>query len=184
MTRLAGIARTSQAGAKTPCEDRHAVSVAAYEAFVRQNCAALLRSLTLVSLDPEVAADAAQEAFIQVYKHWEEVQQHEAPEAWLYRVAVNRCKDYRRRLTRAARLFRRLAAEVPTRDGLVEWDARDEGLALLGNLPARQRTAAVLFYGADFSVARVAAVMNISEGAVKSHLARARESLRDVLEEG
>jgi RNA polymerase sigma factor (sigma-70 family) len=183
VTRLIGIARTSEAETRAPYRDRRAVSAAAYETFVRQNCAALLKSLTLVSLDPEVAADAAQEAFIQLYKHWEAIRRHDSPEAWLYRVGVNRCKDYRRRLARGARLFRRLVAEVPTPGVPVEWDARDEGLALLGNLPRRQRTAAALFFGADFSVAQVAAVMNISEGAVKSHLARARESLREVLEE-
>jgi len=55
-------------------------------------------------------------------------------------------------------------------------------MAMLGRLPLRQRTAAALFYEADFSVAEIAAVMNISEGAVKSHLSRARQSLRQVLE--
>ena len=79
-------------------------STDAYEDFVRAHCSRLVRSLTLVTLDPELAADAAQDAFLQLYLHWEKVKRHEAPEAWLYRVGINRCRDYGRSLGRATRL--------------------------------------------------------------------------------
>jgi RNA polymerase sigma factor (sigma-70 family) len=141
----------------------------------------LVRSLTLVVLDRELAADAAQEAFLQLYLHWHQVQ-HQDPVAWVYRVGNNRCKDHYRYLARTAKLFKRLVdASAVGREG-VEWESRSEALAILGCLPRRQRTAAALFYEADLSVADIAAVMNISEGAVKSHLSRARETLRKTLE--
>ncbi len=159
-----------------------AAAVLAYEAFVRQHCARLIQSLTLVTLDQELAADAAQEAFLQLHLHWEEVHRHQNPTAWLYRVGINRCKDYRRHLGRLSKLVGRLAANLPPASESVEWESRVDAMAMLGRLPLRQRTAAALFYEADFSVAEIAAVMNISEGAVKSHLSRARQSLRQVLE--
>ncbi len=162
--------------------DAEEVSVAVYEAFVRQHCSRLVRSLTLMSLDPELAADAAQEAFIQLYTHWNKVQSHEAPEAWLYRVAINRCKDHRRYLTRVSKLLTRIASQPPIEGQSVEWDSRLDAQAMLGRLPTRQRTAAALHFEADLSVADIAVVMNISEGTVKSHLFRARESLRQILE--
>ena len=155
---------------------------ASYEAFVRRHGARLVRSLTLVSLDPELAADSAQDAFLQLHLHWDKVQKYEDPVAWLYRVGVNRSKDYRRRLIRTAKLFKRLVDASPPESNRVDWEGRHESLAIFGPLPLRQRTAAALFYHADFSVAEIAAVMNISEGAVKSHLSRARETLRKVLE--
>ena len=65
----------------------------------------------------------------------------------------------------------------------MEWEGRIEAVAVLSGLPLRQRTATALFFAADFSVAEIAAVMNISEGAVKGLLFRARESLRGALEE-
>jgi RNA polymerase sigma factor (sigma-70 family) len=154
---------------------------ASYDAFVRGHYARLVRSLTLVVLDRELAADAAQEAFLQLYLHWHQVQ-HQDPVAWVYRVGNNRCKDHYRYLARTAKLFKRLVdASAVGREG-VEWESRSEALAILGCLPRRQRTAAALFYEADLSVADIAAVMNISEGAVKSHLSRARETLRKTLE--
>jgi len=155
---------------------------ASYEAFVRDNYRHLIQSLTLIALDPDLAADAAQEAFLQLYLHWQEVQKHPDPVAWVYRVGTNRCKDHYRYLARTAKLFRQLVnASAAERDG-VEWESRSEALAILGCLPRQQRTAAALFYEADLSVADIAAVMKISEGAVKSHLSRARETLRKTLE--
>jgi RNA polymerase sigma factor (sigma-70 family) len=56
-------------------------------------------------------------------------------------------------------------------------------LRALRALPVRQREAAVLFYVADLPLHAVADAMGISDGAVKSHLARAREGLRVNLEE-
>jgi RNA polymerase sigma factor (sigma-70 family) len=149
---------------------------------VLQHCTRLIQSLTLVVLDRELAADAAQDAFLQLHLHWEEVQRHQDPAAWLYRVGINRCRDYRRYLDRASKLFVRLVATLPPEEEWVEWESRLEALAMLGGLPLRQRTAAALFFEADLSVADIAAVMNISEGAVKSHLSRAREALRKALE--
>ena len=54
--------------------------------------------------------------------------------------------------------------------------------AALNRLPLKQRTAVVLFYFHDLSVAQVAQTMGISEGAVNQHLHRAREALRMRLE--
>jgi RNA polymerase sigma factor (sigma-70 family) len=58
---------------------------------------------------------------------------------------------------------------------------RSSVLAALSALPVRQREAVVLRYYADLSEAQIAAAMGISRGAVKSHVARAKDSLRAVL---
>ncbi len=55
-------------------------------------------------------------------------------------------------------------------------------LMALRSLPERQRQAVVLHYLLDCPVTSVANVMGLSEGAVKSHLYKARASLRDLLE--
>jgi RNA polymerase sigma factor (sigma-70 family) len=58
---------------------------------------------------------------------------------------------------------------------------RSSVLAALGALPARQREVVVLRYYADLSETQIAAALGISTGAVKSHVARAKNSLRGVL---
>jgi RNA polymerase sigma-70 factor (ECF subfamily) len=158
------------------------VQTARYEAVVRRSSERLIQMLDVVYLDRQLAADAAQDAFVQLYLHWDEVGSSAKPEAWLYRVAVNRCKDYRRRMARAGRLVRRLAAASPLETSRDTWEPADDLVKLLCRLPVRQRAAAGLFYQADMSIAEIARTMGISEGAVNSHLNRARRTLKEILE--
>jgi RNA polymerase sigma-70 factor, ECF subfamily len=141
----------------------------------------LVRCLTAMFLDRELAADAAQDAFVQLYLHWDKVTAAGEPDAWVYRVAINRCRDYRRAVVRASRLFDRLVGSAPPEAG-PDWQPRAEFISVLAALPRGQRIAAALYYDADLPVAEIANVMGISQGAVSSHLHRARTALRPLLE--
>jgi RNA polymerase sigma factor (sigma-70 family) len=55
-------------------------------------------------------------------------------------------------------------------------------ISALRSLPERQREALVLRFYLDLSEEQVAAAMNISAGAVKSHTSRGKAALRSVLE--
>lgn len=149
--------------------------------------APLVRALTMISLDREAAADAAQEAFIQLYLRWDRVEEYRDPVAWLYRVGINRCKDYRRFLSRTARVVERLASQGDRRvegDEIVDWAPEVDFASTFRSLPRRQRTAATLYYLNDLSTGEIAKIMSISEGAVNSHLHRAREALKGLVEAG
>lgn len=67
--------------------------------------------------------------------------------------------------------------------GSVE-DRRYDGLwdAVLA-LPEDQRTAVVLFYYEDMTLAQIASVLGVAQGTVKSRLCRARGRLREMLKE-
>ncbi len=157
-------------------------AVVDFEQFVRDNSAALLLTLSFVALDKETAADACQEAFVQLYLNWDKVSAYEDPVAWLCRVGINRCRDVQRKLTRKNRLMRRLEAQAKQAPLIYDWITDSELMSVLSQLPPRQRAAVVLFYQRDFSIARIAALMEISEGAVNSHLHKARKALRKALE--
>src|SRR5262249_53181142 len=62
-------------------------------------------------------------------------------------------------------------------------EQRDRVLAALEALPERDRDVLVLRYLEDLSTAEAAAVLGVSEGAVKMRLLRAVQRLRDVLGE-
>lgn len=152
-----------------------------YEDFVRRHSVSLVRTLTLILLDRAAAEDVAQEAFLKLYLNWDAVRTHPAPDSWLYRVAVNRATDYRRRLARWMRTAARLR-ETPNAAQSEVWEPSPEFLSAMHSLPQGQRTAAVLRYLLDMPVEEVAATMGISEGAVSSHLHRARKALSSTLE--
>ena len=125
----------------------------------------------------------SQETFLRLYTHWDQVSKHPDLVAWLYRVALNRASHYRRSLARAARLVERLGNNASGTEASPPWEPETEFLSILRNLPKRQRVATALHYVGDLSVPEVARAMGISEGAVNSHLHRARLALKDMLEE-
>jgi RNA polymerase sigma-70 factor (ECF subfamily) len=152
---------------------------AEFEAFFVESYGGLLRTLTVIIGDGEMAADALQDAYQKAYVRWGRIRRYDAPAAWVRHVAVNRSRDLIRSNDRRRRNEERAAGP----DQVVDPDIDDSLLALLKPLPHRQRTAMALFYLEDLSVEQVADAMGVSSGAVKYHLNQGREKLRPLLEE-
>lgn len=145
------------------------------EMIFRSEFSRLVGSLAAAAGSPDQAADAVQEAFIQAHLHWRRVGRYDDPVAWIRRVAVNRILNQRRSgRRRESAMARRGPGDEYVPHPLIGDLALASALAAL---PLRQRTAMALRFIADLSVADVARAMNISEGAVKSHVHRARERL-------
>lgn len=139
----------------------------------------LTRAATLVTGDVDAARDCVQEAFLRLCRDWDKVKDYEHLELWVRQVTINLARDHRRARLRGMFLTSRLS-ELPTD----EPDSRGEdGLwKTVRSLPPRQRLAIGLYYLADLRISEISTTMGISEGAVKKHLDRARNSLRRNLE--
>jgi RNA polymerase sigma-70 factor (ECF subfamily) len=123
------------------------------------------------------AQDIAQEAFCRAWARWQKIGKYDDPAAWVRRVAWNLARSHWRR-SRVAIGFLRKHREVHTPGPGPESVAITRALA---TLPARQRTAIVLHYIADLSIAEIARQEGVAEGTVKSWLHRGRAALADVL---
>ena len=150
----------------------------AYSWFFRTEYPAVVRTAFLVAGDRGAAEDAAQEAFIQLLRHWRKVSRYEQPDAWVRRIAL------RIAIRRAKRDKKRLeieAAEAGTsRSGA---DAAPDLANVVRALPPQQRAAVALFYYEDRPVSEIATVLSCSESTVKVHLHKARKSLARILGE-
>jgi RNA polymerase sigma-70 factor (ECF subfamily) len=147
-----------------------------FEELFRGHYARLVRALTVAAGNAEDAADAVQEAFVQLHRHWRRVRRYDDPVGWLRRVATNRVLNQRRGRER----YERARANVPQSDPVTasEHAIWDEVKAL----PTQQRTVIGLHYLGELSVQEVAEAMGIAPGTVKSHLHDARQRLRERLE--
>lgn len=139
----------------------------------------LVGALSLYSGRADVAEELTQETLSRVWLRWDEVSQMASPEGWAYRVGINLANSHFRRRAAERRARRRLARQ----QSWVTADTRDRSEAiavrrLVATLPARQRTALVLRYYADLSVADTAALMECAEGTVKALTSQAIASLR------
>ena len=140
----------------------------------------LIGALALHCGDIDVAEELAQEALVRVWDRWSSVRTTASPEGWTHRVAFNLAHSlYRRRAAerRARERAGRVAAAAPEPDQADALAVR----AAVAALPPRQRTALVLRYFSDLSIADTAIAMRCAEGTVKSLTAQALAALRPKL---
>lgn len=99
--------------------------------------------------------------------------------SFLYTAVLNEARMFHR--SRSRRRARETRAHVAV--SIVQPEVHPEVPAALDRLSPRQRAVVVLTYWDDLTPAGVAARIGISEGAVRRHLARARRTLRRLLDE-
>jgi RNA polymerase sigma-70 factor (sigma-E family) len=141
----------------------------------------MLRLAVLLGADD--AEDVVAEAFWQLYRRWQRLRNADAAVAYLRSVVVNLTRMRLRHL----QVVRRNTEQVVEGLRSAESEAllRDDQRVLveaLKQLPARQREALVLRYWLGLKESEIAAAMNISCGAVKSHTARGMGTLTRAME--
>ncbi|HWY87317.1 MAG TPA: sigma-70 family RNA polymerase sigma factor [Gemmataceae bacterium] len=138
-------------------------------------------------LNAEVALDIMQEAFLRLWKQWQEGGEILNPRAWLLRVARNLAEDY------AKSAFRRNGTQPPqTMNGVKGRDIlpldkmeREETFGelrkQLSQLAPADREILTLRYGLDYNANQIAEILDINSTAVHMRLSRARQRLADRL---
>lgn len=151
-----------------------------FEAFYRESHRAVLRVASRHVTDREEAEDITQEAFARCFVRWKEVRTYESPLAWTVVVASNIACSRLRRMLRARRIALRPVEGEESSASMVEW--RVDVVRALAKLPDQQRTALVLHYVADLSVADICHYTGRSPSSVKTDLHRGRKKLASLLE--
>jgi len=148
----------------------------AFETFVRETGAGLLRFAHVLTLDRARAEDLAQETYIRVGLAWSRVRADGNAIGYAQRTMVNVFLNERRR-----------RSEVPV--GVVpEVGSEDDRLAaieafssvrgLLAALPPKQRAAVALRYLADMSDDQIGEILGCSPQTVRSQVSRGLATLR------
>ena len=145
---------------------------------------ALVRLAAMLVRDTSTAEEVVQDAFIAMHDGWHRLKDTEKALAYLRQAVVNRSRSVLRHRVVVEKNAPKPAPDMPSAEhGAMALLERSAVIAALRDLPARQREAIVLRYYADLSEADIAAAMEISRGAVKSHTARGMASLKAALEQ-
>ncbi|AIQ38525.1 RNA polymerase [Paenibacillus sp. FSL R5-0345] len=161
-----------------------------HEAFTRlfrQLEPQLYRLAKTILLKDEDCADALQETTLKVYKGLANLKQPKFFKTWVIRILINECNQLLRMRERTIAV-----AEIPEEpvDSYVHFE--DSGnvdlQSFINQLDESLRLVIVLFYYDDLSIKQIADVLDISEGAVRARLHRARrllsKQIHPVREEG
>ena len=133
--------------------------------------------------DPELAADAVQDAFISAFRRAETFRGQSAVTTWLHRIVVNSCLDRMRRRRPTSELPEDHAPVIADRhDRHASVETRLDVQAALATLPEGQRLALTLVDMHGLSVAESAEILGVAEGTVKSRCARGRAALAPLLQ--
>lgn len=156
-----------------------------FEDFFRSHYAGIEAGVRSTGATAEVAADAAQEAFVRAYPRWWRISRYRNPAAWVQRVAINVRRDIERSERRRSTLIDAIEVEQrldPTAASATQHRHELEALPdVVEKLPRQQQRAVRAYYGDDLSTTEAAASMGISPGAVRFHLSEARAALRPLL---
>jgi RNA polymerase sigma factor (sigma-70 family) len=159
---------------------RRTADADAYAWFFRAEFPSVVRSLSHL-VRREDAEDVAQEAFAKLHQHWAKVSRYEQPDAWVRRVALNRAISLATREGRRRGKERQADPHSDETPGPEPPDTRVA--AALRTLAPRDQALVVLFYYEDRPVAEAAALLDLSPGAAKVALHRARHRLAALLDE-
>lgn len=146
--------------------------------------------------DPAVAEEVAQDVFMALYRSLGEFRGESQLSTWIFRVAVNHCKN--RRLYRMRRAWdrhepleglntdegpsRQIPSEGPGTDAARHRSEAGEILSdALAQLDEAQRSIIVLRDIEDLPYEEIADILDLPRGTVKSRLHRARAELARVL---
>jgi len=145
--------------------------------------------------DREDAKDLSQEAFLKAFVNLKNFDGRSSFYTWFYRILVNLCLDYKRRLKRSPtdsfdetletqmeRSHEPNRPRSPDQQVLAGQISQKVDSALQA-LPAKQRTAFILKNHQGLSIREIAELMQTAEGTVKVHLHRAVTALRHSLAE-
>jgi RNA polymerase sigma-70 factor (ECF subfamily) len=144
------------------------------------------------------AEDVAQEVFITVFKQIDTFREESKFSTWLYRVAVNHCKNRMKYLKRrhdkdrdeinedttSAGSNGTIGSAVPSSPDRALHGAQMETVlaAAIKELDEEQRTVIILRDVEDLSIEEICAITELPDGTVKSRLHRARLVLRKKLQ--
>ncbi len=164
----------------------------AFAALVDRHATLAFRAAYLVLRDADRAADATQEAFINVHRALSRFRTHDPFVPWLLAIVGNRARNLRRADWRRVAAWGRVADVAAREPGLrtapspegevVAAERRAAIVAAVDSLPQADRLVISCRYFAGLGEAETAALLGVARGTVKSRLSRARQRLRTVLE--
>ena len=132
--------------------------------------------LNLTCGDSDLSDDLAQDTFIKAYTSIATFKNLSNFSTWLYRIAYNVFYDYIR--------SRKETTELDSREVDVTNSVEQENVGQrmdiyqsLEKLKEVERTCITLFYMEDVSIDKIAGIVGVPAGTVKSHLSRGKEKL-------
>jgi len=156
----------------------------AFQVLVKRHKEKVRNIVYLTMNNSALVDDIAQEVFITVYKNLKHFRFESQFTTWLYRITVNRCKDYLRRMN-----VRKIFSPLDEGYEVAEYSTPAENndiskivMDAISKLPAKLKMPLILKDIEGFSYQEISETLNCEMGTVKSRIFRGREKLKEILQ--
>ncbi|KON70303.1 RNA polymerase factor sigma C [Peribacillus butanolivorans] len=134
-----------------------------------------------------VAEDLTQEIFVKCYKALPTYKKQSKLRTWLWKIAINHCKDYlkswyHRNIEYTVDERVEPQATVSVEETILKLDEDQMLSHTLMNLPIKYREVIYLFYFQELSIKEISEMTGISQGTIKTRMRRAKAMLKEKLE--
>ncbi|WP_164462068.1 sigma-70 family RNA polymerase sigma factor [Bacillus sp. FJAT-42376] len=135
----------------------------------------------------ETAKDLVQNTFVSAYTHLDQFEGNSNIKTWLYRITINKCKDYLK-----SSAYKRMVLTGKTKEHAdteanpaSQFERKEQASAIrhsLEKLPVKYREVMVMMYYQDLTTKEIAEVLKIPEASVRTRLRRAKDKLTPLLQ--
>ncbi|WP_462413579.1 sigma-70 family RNA polymerase sigma factor [Neobacillus sp. Marseille-QA0830] len=138
----------------------------------------------------ELAQDLTQEIFVKCYQKLDQYNQKSSLKTWVWRIAINHCKDYlkswhNRHVIVSEEKAMGGGSHKEAVENQVIQKLEDEQLAVaVMSLPDNYREVVYLYYFEDLSIKEIAYLTKNNQNTIKTRLKRAKVLLKECLEAG
>jgi RNA polymerase sigma-70 factor (ECF subfamily) len=134
--------------------------------------------------DFNIAEDISQEVFVTYFKCLDSFRGESSVKTYLYRIAINKCKDYLKswnyRKVKISEMFGRVNADPKStpEQALIEKEYTVDLVGHVLALPLKYREVVFLFYYEELALKDISSFLQINLSTVKTRLTRGKELLR------
>jgi len=156
----------------------------AFQVLVKRHKEKVRNIIYLTLNNNSFVDDIAQDVFITIYKNLKHFRFESQFTTWLYRITVNKCKDYIRRMN-VRKIFSPLDEGVEVSEYTTPVENKDVSRIVtdaISKLPVKLRMPLILKDIEGFSYQEISETLNCEMGTVKSRIFRGREKLKEFLQ--
>lgn len=140
--------------------------------------------------DYATAEDLTQEVFLKAFNKLHTFKQFASMKTWLYRIAINHCKDYlkswhHRNTLLNTELIEQIKEPTPAADEkLIKQNENQRLVSAVLKLSLKYREAVYLYYYEELTTKEISSLTNENENTIKSRLLRAKQIIKRELQGG
>ncbi|AWD67739.1 MULTISPECIES: sigma-70 family RNA polymerase sigma factor [Priestia] len=137
-----------------------------------------------------VSEDLTQEIFVKFYNSLSTYSKQSSLKTWLWRIAINHCKDYlkswyvrKMQFTEHIHMIFESSKEM-IEEEMVKKEESEELVQTVMSLPLKYRELIYLHYFEEYTIKEIAELLSINSNTIKTRLRRGKELLKQMIEEG